>query len=323
MDATITLSPNGFNGGFAGSNGGKPGVRGIVQGWSPASARSNMRFLRQIDGMRLPGQGITFTLTVGDSPESGEEWTRLRKQLCQYLTRALGAVCWHHVTEWQERGAPHLHGIFFVLDPTGRETIDLTNFWIRLTGSLGTNFRSQHVVPVDGLVGWLEYMSKHAARGFKHYQRDKENMPSGWAKTGRMWARSRDGWPLRAAEYKLAREAFFLLRRLQDRYAMADARSELLKARRFKNDRQEAQALRRLAFLKHVRKGGNCRAQSEVRGINEWVPENTSRRMVEFAIGNAVANWRRQETAETITLHGRKFSFEMHRPVGPDKQIPF
>jgi hypothetical protein len=313
MQATITIRPHGVNGGFSGSNSGKAGTRAACVGWSVSSARSNMRFLRSIEGEQLPTDGVSFTLTLGVCPPTASEWTRLRKRLATHLGREMGAVCWHHVTEWQERGVPHLHGIAFFENSTGREGMQILKFWLSISSSWKAGRRGQHFSQIESLVGWLEYMSKHASRGFKHYQRDQASMPKEWANTGRMWGRSKLGWPLSEDSFQIEREAFFKLRRLQDRFALSLVKQDLARAR-FYGDAKKVRALcKRAGFLAKVRTGQGVRSASETRGLNEWIPENLVRRMVQWAVRDLSPRYERIEENDKITLAG-KFNFVLHRP---------
>lgn len=85
------------------------GKRGEIQGWSRGAARRNTEFLYSIDVDRLDGNGDAVTLTLRDIPATHEDWQRLVKNLFQRIRRMDLLIRWHYVTEWQRRGAPHLH----------------------------------------------------------------------------------------------------------------------------------------------------------------------------------------------------------------------
>ena len=66
--------------------------------------------------------------------------------------------------------------------------------WRDVAGEYGVSLSAQFVTPITGPLGWLQYLSKHAARGVRHYQRS--GRPAGWHNTGRLWRHSRSGWPV-------------------------------------------------------------------------------------------------------------------------------
>jgi hypothetical protein len=284
MRATISLGPLGVNGGFAGGNGGRVGVRGDVTGWSASSARSNLRFLRSVQVDQLPKHGVAFTLTIGDLCSS-DEYGALKTKLTRFFQRRLRVEHWHMVTEWQERGHPHLHGCIMLGPNTPKSVLsDLFEFWLEITAHLGTSPRAQNVKMITGAKGWFQYTAKHASRGFAHYQRMADSMPEGWDKTGRMWSRSKN-WPVQVDKIALTREAFFELRRCVDRFARSEVISELRKARRFSDRKMIAIALARLRHLRRLRGAyGAGRSASECRGINEWVSSDTVERLVDHAM---------------------------------------
>jgi hypothetical protein len=101
----------------------------------------------------------------------------------------------HWVTEWQRRGVPHLHGAIWF--PGKRYDLATPiDAWLAVAAPYGAQAKGQHAKMIDGPVGWFQYVSKHAARGVKHYQRSIFNIPEGWqAKTGRIWGHC-GPWPL-------------------------------------------------------------------------------------------------------------------------------
>lgn len=317
MRAKIVLSPLGFNGGFAGCNKGAHGVRGKVTGWSVSSARSNMRFLRSVVVESLPEYGLGFTFTVKDCPSS-EEWGKIKASLVKFLDRS-GCACWHHVTEWQERGVPHLHGVAFWSNPEYAVNIRLTQQWLGRTRALGTDERAQQVIPIHGVAGWFQYMSKHASRGYAHYQRMADHMPDGWEKTGRMWARSRKGWETQTEGHSVTRREFYELRRLQDRLARARALDTLKRSR--EGSRKWREARRSLRFLKKNRKSfGKGRSASETRGLNEWAGLATSRQLISAAllVASTKSDW--EISDEKISAERVQYDPETGEILGREDQ---
>lgn len=235
--------------------------RGDVEGWSDGATRRNTRFLMSIQEDQLTGAGVAFTLTLRDCPPTADEWHRLRRAWEMRMRRA-GMVRLHWVTEWQRRGVPHLHGAIWW--PDAYRTRDVIDAWVQLAGAYGASHRGQHARPIDGPVGWFQYLSKHAARGVKHYQRTSENIPEGWQKkTGRVWGKSGD-WPVReAVRFNLEDQhgdgGWFAFRRLVRAWRKADARAE--------------GSRHRIAQARQMLRCGD-QALSRVRGVSEWIPQD-------------------------------------------------
>lgn len=295
----ITIMPAGINGGLSGGGNKTPPKRGIVNGWSRAAARRNDRFLKSVVTVSLPSNAMVFTLTVRDIPETHADWYRILDLYRKGLYRQ-GAVMDHWVTEWQKRGAPHLHGVVFFGDQDPNlDRMDLSlllsmkmskanKHWLSLTRHLGTSQRGQQIKFMSDAAGWFVYLSKHASRGFAHYQRDKANIPKGWVKTGKMWGKGGD-WPLSEEAFVLSKEALFRYRRLVRTWKIKEAQCELAKAHLY-NDKREAKAARkRIIYTRNMFKR-NKRTESEVRGINERIPDHVAYDMMAFlwsSMGNA------------------------------------
>lgn len=263
---TVSVYHNGGSGGQPGMNNGKHGKRGAVQGWSPAVARRNLKFLWSVPPEELTGVGYAFTLTVRECPPSPEEWAKRVKRWFENLERNEGARRIHWVVEWQRRGVPHLHGsIYFDVVPDHVE-MKLVNSWCWIM-QFGAMPSGQAVKTISNVVGWLQYVAKHAARGANHYQRSQEAIPEAWkGKTGRMWGKRGD-WPVAPPErfYLQGREgdgSWFAFRRLVRSWRVADARA--------------AQDWKRLRRAREVFKSSNPQV-SEVRGYSEWIPPHVQK----------------------------------------------
>lgn len=205
-----------------------PIPRTECKGWTDGATRRNREWLYSVDGDKLDGTPVAITLTLKDAPASHDEWQRLRDRLFKRLAR-MGLLRLHWVTEWTRRGLPHLHAAaYFGGDLSPLQTAQLGHAirtaWLDLTAHLGTQYKAQHVVPITDAGGWFQYVAKHAARGVKHYQRQRDTLPPGWQKTGRVWGHLGD-WPTSCMTFDVDHAASFKLRRLVRGYAVADARA--------------------------------------------------------------------------------------------------
>lgn len=219
----VRLLPAGLSGGFPPSAlARRGGRRGQVVGWSAGAARRNMKFLWSIDTAALGGSGWAVTLTVGDTPADSDVWAHARSLWLERL-RKRGMVRYHWVTEWTAKGRPHLHAAVYTDDVTAVATMLVA--WLEIADSNGwpASTRAQHIAPIQGLDGWLKYVSKHASRGVTHYQH--QGAPEGWTKTGKLWGYGGD-WPIEEEQLlEMGDKQFLLFRRkvwdwmLQDMHA--------------------------------------------------------------------------------------------------------
>lgn len=171
-----------------------------IEGWTLGSLKRHQVALMCMVIKKLRRKGylvIAVTHTVRDCPPTAEAWQATVKRWLQSVARA-GAVGVHCFTEWQARGVPHLHGIVIVpgcLEPDRwLRQIMGSGLWLRAAGRWGASLvrrganRSQSVEHITSGKGWLRYCAKHAARGVRHYQRARENIPAEWRyRTGRMY----------------------------------------------------------------------------------------------------------------------------------------
>lgn len=248
-----------------------PPPRTEVRGWSLSATRRNVAFLRSVDERRLHVpfvRGYAVTLTVRDCPPAAADWTRLRNAYFWRLRRA-GLVRIHWVTEWQRRGIPHLHAAVWM--PEDRAG-DLLTAWLQVAAPYGAGPLGQHLSPITDLVGWLQYVAKHAARGVAHYQRAADGIPPAWRnRTGRIWGYGGD-WPrVPPAELDLTDAAFWRLRRL--------IRSRELAAARRRPPSQRAGAILQARGMLRC----PDRNLSAVRGLSKWCPEDLTMRLVAAA----------------------------------------
>lgn len=232
--------------------------RGDVQGWSTGACRRNTQFLMTVREDRLTGAGVAATLTLKDCPPSADAWHKLRRAWEKRMVRA-GAIRFHWVTEWQRRGVPHLHvAIWF---PDRYDLATPIDAWLAVAAPYGAGRRAQHATIIDGVVGWFQYVSKHAARGVRHYQRSTENVPQGWkSKTGRVWGKVGD-WPVQEGmrinlQDQHGDGGWFAYRRLARSWRVADARAS-----------GEAYRIRSARTMLKC----NDVPTSRVRGVMEWM----------------------------------------------------
>lgn len=260
MTATLKVYPNGASAGVVPTTV-RGGLRSDVSGWTLKSSRSNTRFLYSVRAPELDGYGLALTLTVRECPTDHEAWKRAREALCAFLRRR-GMLRLHWITEWQRRGVPHLHAAVWFPDPghdleRQRLALLILAAWLRISAPFQSGQRGQTVKPIADELGWLQYLSKHAARGAAHYQRAAEGIPEGWARTGRMWGYLGE-WPRDdPLEVDLDWPGFFRFRRLCRSYAIAQARGlckpGVLRARR------------RMLRCPHP-------SAAPFRGVSQWIP---------------------------------------------------
>lgn len=281
--ATLRAYPNGLTMHVNGQGSHTRAKRGQVVGWSRAAVRRHTRWLYSIEAPHLDGQGVAVTLTLRSCPASPEDWGRLRDAWLHRVRRA-GAVRWHWVVEWQRRGVPHLHAAVYF--PEGVEPVRagalLLGHWVDAAAPYGARWGSQTAKPIDGAVGWLQYLSKHAARGVAHYQR--QGKPAGWTSTGRLWGHG-GPWPeSEPIDVQVSMSAFYRARRLARAWRVADARRALGVAR----TPEEARAAR--MRIRYARRMLACNDPnlSAVRGVSEWIPEALAVQLLEVA---AAGEW--------------------------------
>lgn len=270
---TISSYLNGLSAGMPGGNA-TPEKRGVISGWSPAAVRRHTRWLYSVNAEDLDGVGYGITLTMRDIPASSDEFHAARDALLKRLAR-WGAIRHHWVVEWTERKRPHLHmAVYF---PEGWALNSwiaekrIVDAWLAVAGQWGSAPQGQMVKQLSGTMGWLQYLSKHAARGVSHYQR--QGKPEGWEKTGRLWGHSRDGWPVEEPMvFSVSTPAYWRFRRLARSWRIADARQALSRAT---TPGQARAARRRLVSARQMLSCGS-RKLSEVRGVAEWIPEGVS-----------------------------------------------
>lgn len=233
--------------------------RGEVTGWSKSAVRRHTQWLYTVSADELTEHGYALTLTLRDCPPSSVEFQKLRRAYLMRLER-LGMIRSHWVIEWQRRGVPHLHlAVYFpkALDPFG--VTMLLGHWVAVSASYGAELGAQHVDTIGGPLGWLQYLSKHAARGAAHYQR--QGKPEGWEKTGRLWGYT-GSWPIaEPMKHDMSLPAYWRYRRLVRSWRIANARA--------------AGDPRRIKYARRMLECHDPKL-SPVRGVSEWIPEEVN-----------------------------------------------
>lgn len=269
--ATVSIWPNGLSGGCSPDGSlRRPGKRGVVKGWSPGAARRNLKFLWSVSTDLLDGPGWAVTLTVGETPESADEWEHARS-LWLERARRLGMTRYHWVTEWTAKGRPHMHAALYGIE---RADKTLLLAWLEIADAHGwpVNAKGQHFERIKGVKGWLQYVAKHAARGVVHYQRD--GAPEGWDKTGRLWGIGGD-WPVDAPEeVELGSAQYVLFRSLVWDWMLAD-----MEARGVPPE-----------FVDQTRSRWDNPEHGHAHGVSGWIPGDVAYAFYQAAIESAPAD---------------------------------
>ena len=285
----LKLYPNGITGGVRPPYvNHAPVPRGDCAGWSAKSSRSNTRFLYSVRSPELPTDsagnrllGLALSFTLRDCPATHADWKKLREVFFLRLRRA-GLYRLHWLTEWQKRGVPHLHAALW-FDVAQVEAWMLKHYaglpieafpaiikadWLQLSALYRSSVAAQDIKSISDDLGWLQYLSKHAARGAAHYQRAIGSHPVGWIKTGRMWGHLGHFPTSEPLGLDLDNAGWYQFRRIVRRWRISNARQSKNPARRIRSARR---------MLK-------CSEQhlSRVRGVSEWI---------DLQMGLSVVHW--------------------------------
>ncbi len=286
----LKLYQNGLTGGVrpATVNHAPTALRGDCSGWSVKSSSSNTRFLYSVrsadlplasDGSPLLGLALSFTLR--DCPATHQDWKKLREAFF-FRLRLRGLYRLHWLTEWQKRGVPHLHAAVWFDASAAWEWMQkkypglpieafpalVKADWLQLTYPYRSSPSAQDIKPIDNDLGWLQYLSKHAARGAAHYQRAHGSHPVGWQKTGRMWGHLGDFPTSEPFGINLDNPGWFMFRRIVKRWRIANARLD-------KNPARRIRSARRMLKCSEFN-------LSRVRGVSEWI---------DLDLGLAILHW--------------------------------
>ena len=295
----LKLYPNGLTGGMPPANrvDRQPVSRGECKGWTLKSSRGNTLFLYSVVADELPvtrdGKplvGLAASFTVRKLPASHEDWKALRDNLIKRLWRK-GLCRIHWLTEWQQRGVPHLHfAAWFDLEAVQALAVKwgypkkvadqilaclIKSDWLILSNSYHSSGLGQDIKPITDEVGWLQYLSKHAARGAGHYQRSLQTIPKEWVTSGRMWGYQGD-FPTCEPEKidTLNKQMWFEFRRIVRSWRIAQARAE----KKLDVRRRRIRSARRMLLSSNPELG-------QVRGVSEWIPKELGEQILEFVLG--------------------------------------
>lgn len=252
-----------------------PGVkRGKVKGWTAEVSRRNSTFLMSIPFDDLSGTAYAVTLTIpaGQVPSS-EDYHRMIDNLLKRGRRG-GWLRWHWLIECTAKATPHIHMTVWAPDDISEEDFSLQVFgyWAKIVGKAGIkiNINAQHVAQITS-TGWLQYVSKHGARGSKQYQR--EILPDSWReRPGRMWGYGpRSEWDIERLPIiaDVDRKQFWEYRRYLRAWAKANAR-------KVKNDRLRARYIRQARTM--LRCGEP--SLSPVKPVSLWIPDHVSQKLL-------------------------------------------
>lgn len=262
-------------------------IRGECAGWSVFSSRSNTRFLYSVRAADLPVSSdgssllaLSLSFTIRDCPPSHFSWRTLREAFFLRLRRR-GLYRLHWLTEWQRRGVPHLHcALWFDLVtvqvwmdkhypgyPLEAFHVLIKADWLYLSAAYRSSVGAQDIKPITNDLGWLQYLSKHAARGAAHYQRAIGSHPVGWRKTGRMWGHLGDFPTNEPLPLNIENPAYYAFRRIVRCWRIANARCSSSPAR-----------------IVSARNMLRCNElnRSRVRGVSEWIPLDLSLTIIEY-----------------------------------------
>jgi hypothetical protein len=119
-------------------------------------------------------------------------------------------------------------------------TSQIINHWLSVSSQkYGSGKWAQDSKEITNVKGWFDYLSKHAARSFVHYQRSPENIPPAWTKTGRVWG-YRGDWNVRdSMVFEIDQAGFYAYRRIVKKRHHSNVRARFLAALRdvaFKDD---------------------------------------------------------------------------------------
>ena len=284
--ALISILPNGTTAGNPNQMGNKnPPQRSETVGWNYQVTRRLKKWFYSIPVTSLSGHGYAFTLTLKKCPKTSDEFAKLRGSYLKRLER-LNYIRVQWLTEWQRRGVPHLHGIVYF--DSEQDPKKLINIWCSLADPKYTaKSWAQDCKHITDVLGWLDYLAKHAGRSATHYQRSPENVPQGWKKTGRMWG-ARGNWEVREPmRFEIDQEGFYKYRRIAKSIYHSNVRERLNVVARSRLAHQSLQNLResnksqfkQYSQSKRVLKVSD-KDLGRMMGVSDWIDQDDSIKII-------------------------------------------
>ena len=191
----ITRGEGGLCYGITNKGNSKPPPRGLSAGWSYAAVKNLRAFLRSVIISKLEGTAYEFTATFRDCPDTPTAMHKVRRAFIKRLQRrTLLRYVW--VCEFQKRGVPHFHFIFYFKEEQNRK--ELLEAWLIVAREYKVKKVGLSCKKIHNLRGYYKYMVKHTARGIKHYQRQRHIMPKEWrGRCPKVWGYSlAASWPV-------------------------------------------------------------------------------------------------------------------------------
>ncbi len=192
------------------------GKRGRVTGQSRQARNRLIRRLAAIDQKQYPATHVLFvTLTYHRKwPENPEGWKAHIDAWRKRLERKHGPLAAVWVKEFQKRGAPHFHLVFFLDEPASDELV--TTMWIGWYEVAGdrSHWHRRYGFRAESPRTWrgvMSYASKYISKDDQHQYMspDGELLP-----TGRMWGVWREKLlPIRYEAHRITYRQYLQLRR--------------------------------------------------------------------------------------------------------------
>ena len=284
--AIINILPNGSTSGNPNPMGNKnPSKRKDTIGWNYQVSARLRKWLYSIPINSLSGHGYAFTLTVKNCPTTSDDWATIRNNFIKRMFRQ-NCLRLQWLTEWQQRGVPHLHGIAYFEDEIRTDYIK--NTWSSLAVKYGSQPWAQDCKPVHDVTGWLNYLSKHASRSATHYQRSSDNIPEGWKKTGRMWG-YRGDWDLRQPmKFEIDQEGFYRYRRIAKSIYKSNVRHRFnaalaaLSAASTSDQITKLKSLHREYSISKKVLQTNSKDMGRMMGTSDWIDQEDAIKIITF-----------------------------------------
>lgn len=214
----------------------KPVKHNKAQGWSMGATRRLRDFLASVEYQTIAQDytGVSLTLTYpSNSYPNPKDFHSLLDNYQDGLKYDYGRdIMFIWVVEWTRAKTPHIHAVLFVKTDTYTPytPLEVRERWLKITAKYGTVAAAQYIKPIFNINGWFKYLRKHSVRGLKHYQRNKDNIPTVWLSgTGKLWGKTRNMIVSEPQEYYLEPYHYHQIRRALNNYTIAIANTALKK----------------------------------------------------------------------------------------------